>query len=130
MGRTSKGPPRRRAKSDTAPRRPAASAQPANSGPSDSAEAALRRLLTSNRPGRLSLAGAYAIGYTALALAQQDEAGPDWYHDLDPLDTLFLGTAWPGRFTDEASREGTYRPSTRIGPAPVGRQAATARVGR
>jgi len=65
------------------------------------AEAALQRLC-GNAPGRLSLAGAYAFGFGALGLAQQEDDGPDWYHDLDPLDTLFLGTAWPAQLHDAA----------------------------
>jgi pimeloyl-ACP methyl ester carboxylesterase len=27
-------------------------------------------------------------------------AGPQWYPELDPLDTLFLGAVWPGEFRD------------------------------
>ncbi|MFD0856899.1 hypothetical protein ACFQ07_32010, partial [Actinomadura adrarensis] len=34
-------------------------------------------------------------------MAQNQDDGPDWFHDLDPLDTLFLGTAWPQEFRDE-----------------------------
>lgn len=64
------------------------------------ANAALVRLVRLNPPGKVSLAGAYAWGYTALGMAQQEGDGPDWFHDLDPLDTLFLGTAWPGQFRD------------------------------
>lgn len=64
------------------------------------AEGALQRLLTANRPGRVSLAGAYALGYGALGMAQIEDEGPDWFDQLDPLDTLFLGTAWPQRFHD------------------------------
>jgi hypothetical protein len=63
-------------------------------------EAALARLLRSNEPGRLSLAGAYAYGYGALGLAQVDRDGLDWYHELDPLDALVLGTAVPSQFAD------------------------------
>lgn len=64
------------------------------------AEGALQRLLSSNRPGRVSLAGAYALGYGGLGMAQIEDEGPDWFDQLDPLDTLFLGTAWPQRFRD------------------------------
>ncbi len=53
-----------------------------------------------NPPGKVSLAGAYALGYGGLAMAQIEGDGPDWFHDLDPLETLFLGTAWPERFRD------------------------------
>jgi hypothetical protein len=56
-----------------------------------------------NPPGKVSLAGAYALGYGGLAMAQIEGDGPDWFHDLDPLETLFLGTVWPERFRD--SRE-------------------------
>jgi hypothetical protein len=68
--------------------------------PRAAAEGALQRLLTSNRPGRVSLAGAYALGYGGLGMAQIEDEGPDWFDQLDPLDTLFLGTAWPQQFHD------------------------------
>jgi hypothetical protein len=61
-------------------------------------EAALGRLPRFNEPGRMSLAGAYALGYGALGMAQIDDDGPGWYHQLDPLDALFLGAATPQRF--------------------------------
>jgi hypothetical protein len=64
------------------------------------AEAALHRLLRTNKPGRVSLAGAYAFGYAELGMAQQEDTAPDWYNDVDPLDTLVLGTVWPQRFPD------------------------------
>lgn len=64
------------------------------------AEAALARLVRSNSPAKVSLAGAYALGYGGLAMAQIEDDGPDWFHDLDPLETLFLGTAWPQKFCD------------------------------
>jgi hypothetical protein len=57
--------------------------------PRDEAESALYRLVRANQPGKISLAGAYALGYGALGMAQRDDDGPDWYHDLDPLDALF-----------------------------------------
>ncbi|MEH6377238.1 hypothetical protein V7793_23340 [Streptomyces sp. KLMMK] len=69
--------------------------------PQDVGARALKTLLSSNAPGGLSLAGAYAFGYLALAGAQLDGDGPVWYHEIDPLDALFLGTAWPKTFTDE-----------------------------
>lgn len=62
----------------------------------------LSRLARTNAPGRLSLAGAYAFGYGALGMAQLDDDEPDWYNDVDPLDALFLGTAFPQRFRDAA----------------------------
>lgn len=68
--------------------------------PRGSAEHALQRLMSTNRPGRLSLAGAYAFGYGALGLAQTEGESPDWFDQIDPLDALFLGTTWPGRFRD------------------------------
>jgi hypothetical protein len=64
------------------------------------AEAAMARLVRTNPPGKVSLAGAYALGYGALAMAQIEDDGPDWFHDLDPLETLFLGTVWPQAFRD------------------------------
>jgi hypothetical protein len=64
------------------------------------AEAALLRLFKISRPGKVSLASAYAVGYAALGVALQEGDAPEWYDDLDPLEVLFLGTAWPGRFLD------------------------------
>ncbi|MFG3117246.1 hypothetical protein ACGF4C_22940 [Streptomyces sp. NPDC048197] len=57
--------------------------------------------MRSNTPGKLSLAGAYAWGYAALGHAQQEGTDPGWYEEIDPLDVLFLGTAWPKWFRDE-----------------------------
>ncbi|MFD9881823.1 hypothetical protein ACFWZT_10200 [Streptomyces alboflavus] len=62
-------------------------------------EEALARLFRSNAPERLSLAGAYAFGYGELRYKQQEGTDPDWYQELDPLDALFLGTAWPRTFS-------------------------------
>ena len=64
------------------------------------AEAALARLVKTNPPGKISLAGAYALGYAALAMAQIEDDEPEWFQSLDPLEMLFLGTAWPGKFRD------------------------------
>src|SRR5260370_23639598 len=64
------------------------------------AEEALERLVRMNSPGKVTLAGAYALGYCALAVAHDEEDGPDWFGDLDPLETLYLGTAWPLRLRD------------------------------
>jgi hypothetical protein len=63
-------------------------------------EAALARLLRFNEPDRMSLAGAYALGYGTLGMAQIDDDNPGWYNELDPLDALVLGTAAPKRFAD------------------------------
>ena len=63
-------------------------------------EAALARMLRFNAPDRMSLAGAYALGYGTLGMAQIDGDNPDWYHELDPLDALVLGTVAPKRFAD------------------------------
>lgn len=63
-------------------------------------QAALARLVRTNRPGKVSLAGAYAFGYGAIGLAQQDGDQPGWWDDMDPLDALFLGTVWPERLRD------------------------------
>jgi len=68
--------------------------------PRGRAEAAITRLVRGNPPGKVSLAGAYALGYAALGMAQMEGDQPQWYPELDPLDTLFLGTAWPGEFRD------------------------------
>ncbi|WP_371653381.1 MULTISPECIES: hypothetical protein [unclassified Streptomyces] len=70
------------------------------SDPQDLGGAALRALLDSNAPGDLSLAGAYAFGYLALAEAQLEGDAPGWYNETDPLDALFLGTVWPRTFID------------------------------
>ncbi|MFE0630870.1 hypothetical protein ACFW3D_28410 [Streptomyces sp. NPDC058864] len=67
----------------------------------EEAERALERLMRANAPGKMSLAGAYAFGYGVLGFAQTQDEEPDWYQGLDPLDALFLGTAFPGRFRDE-----------------------------
>ncbi len=64
------------------------------------AEAALERLVRVNEPGKVSLAGAYALGYCDLAVAQHDGDGPSWFGELDPLETLILGTVWPQRYRD------------------------------
>ncbi|WP_137235329.1 hypothetical protein [Streptomyces sp. BPSDS2] len=64
-------------------------------------EQALERLMRSSTPGKLSLAGAYAWGYVALGSAQQEGADPEWHQEIDPLDALFLGAAWPQEFQNE-----------------------------
>jgi len=33
-------------------------------------------------------------------MAQVEGDEPEWFADLDPLDTLFLGTVWPRTFPD------------------------------
>jgi hypothetical protein len=33
-------------------------------------------------------------------MAQMEGDEPEWFAELDPLDTLFLGTAWPQTFAD------------------------------
>lgn len=73
----------------------------ADGDPGALGEEALTRLVRSNGPGKLSLAGAYAFGYGALGIAQRRGTEPDWYREIDPLDALFLGTAWPRTFRDE-----------------------------
>lgn len=83
-----------------APKRQAETGRDGGSSLQAQADAALARLARLNSPGKVSLAGAYALGYGALALAQIEEDGPDWFSDLDPLETLFLGTVWPQQFPD------------------------------
>jgi hypothetical protein len=68
--------------------------------PRGRAEAAITRLVRGNPPGKVSLGGAYALGYAALGMAQMEGDQPQWYPELGPLDTLFLGTVWPGEFRD------------------------------
>ncbi|WP_159393790.1 hypothetical protein [Streptomyces sp. NRRL F-5755] len=101
MGKASKKKQKQRAR--TAP--PAASAAPVevmdDGDPQALGEAALNRLLRLNVPGKVSLAGAYALGYGALGYAQQEGTDPHWYQEIDPLDALFLGTVWPQEFSDE-----------------------------
>jgi hypothetical protein len=82
------------------PARP--SSGPASGSPRDDAFAALARLLKTNAADRTSLAGAYALGYGALGMAQREEDGdsPEWFSDLDPLDTVFLGAVFGEPVTD------------------------------
>jgi hypothetical protein len=47
------------------------------------AEAALVRLFKMSRPGKVSLAGAYAVGYAALGIALQEGDAPEWFDDLE-----------------------------------------------
>lgn len=63
-------------------------------------EDALAYLVRTNPPGRISFAGAYALGYGEQGMAQLEDRSPDWYAELDALDTLFLGTAFPRHFRD------------------------------
>ncbi|MFI6049930.1 hypothetical protein ACIBCO_07510 [Streptomyces violascens] len=80
---------------------PATSAEVMGGDPRSLGEAALGRLLRTNAPEKLSLAGAYAFGYMELGYAQRESVAPAWYEEVDPLDALFLGAAWPGKFGDE-----------------------------
>jgi hypothetical protein len=68
--------------------------------PRTRAQAAVTRLVRTNPPGKVSLAGAYALGFGALGMAQVEGDEPEWFAELDPLDTLFLGTVWPRKFAD------------------------------
>jgi hypothetical protein len=68
--------------------------------PRSRAQAAVTRLVRGNPLGKVSLAGAYALGFGALGMAQAEGDEPEWFADLDPLDTLFLGTVWPRKFAD------------------------------
>lgn len=79
-------------------RRPAGGSQADD--PRVRAEAAVTRLVRANPPGKVSLAGAYALGFAALGMAQAEGDEPEWFAELDPLDTLFLGTVWPQKFAD------------------------------
>ncbi len=69
-------------------------------GPRGRAQAAVTRLVRGNPPGKVSLAGAYALGFGVLGMAQAEGDEPEWFAELDPLDTLFLGTVWPRKFAD------------------------------
>ncbi|MFD7981647.1 hypothetical protein [Streptomyces sp. NPDC059071] len=68
--------------------------------PETIASRAMARLMHTNTPRNPSLAACYAVGYMALALAQQEGTAPHWYRDADPLDLLFLGTGWPMSLED------------------------------
>ncbi|MFE7116056.1 hypothetical protein ACFU99_11620 [Streptomyces sp. NPDC057654] len=72
-----------------------------DSDPRTLGEEAIARLLRSNTPDRPSLAAAYAVGYMALWRAQEEGTTPYWYEEIDPLDTLFLGTFFPKTCSDE-----------------------------
>ncbi len=80
--------------------RPQTAPATAREDPRSRAQAAITRLVRGNPPGRVSLAGAYALGYGVIGLAQQEGQEPDWYPDLDPLDALVLGTVWPRQMRD------------------------------
>jgi hypothetical protein len=80
--------------------RPRTDPAAAREDPRSRAQAAITRLVRGNPPGRVSLAGAYALGYGVIGLAQQEGEEPDWYPDLDPLDALVLGTVWPRQMRD------------------------------
>lgn len=104
MGKASRRHRQQRGKGDPArtPKRPAGTAGSQQGDSRAQADAALARLVRLNPPGKLSLAGAYALGYAALGLAQQEGEEPDWYPDIDPLEALFLGTVWPEQFRDSS----------------------------
>ncbi|WP_431873962.1 hypothetical protein [Amycolatopsis sacchari] len=61
-------------------------------------EAALFRLIENNPPGRLSLAGAYALGYCSVGVAQRGGEAPDWFGQIDPLDLVLIGLVAPKEF--------------------------------
>jgi hypothetical protein len=83
-----------------APRNRGADRGGQDDGPRGRAQAAVTRLVRGNVPGKVSLAGAYALGFGVLGMAQAEGDEPEWFAELDPLDTLFLGTVWPRTFTD------------------------------
>ena len=83
-----------------APRNRGADRGGQDDGPRGRAQAAVTRLVRGNVPGKVSLAGAYALGFGVLGMAQAEGDEPEWFAELDPLDTLFLGTVWPRTFAD------------------------------
>jgi len=83
-----------------APRKARADGGGQGDDPRSRAQAAVTRLVRGNPPGKVSLAGAYALGFGALGMAQAEGDEPEWFAELDPLDTLFLGTVWPRKFAD------------------------------
>ena len=91
---------RRHRQASSQGRRAQASPAAAREDPRDRAQAAIGRLVRGNPPGRVSLAGAYALGYGVIGLAQQEGEELAWYPDLDPLDVLVLGTVWPQQMRD------------------------------
>ncbi|SDL47681.1 hypothetical protein SAMN05216298_3995 [Glycomyces sambucus] len=53
-------------------------------------------------PGGMSVAGAFAFGYGAIGMRQEEQCDAlSWYGELGPLEVLFLGMIFPKRFTDE-----------------------------
>lgn len=48
----------------------------------------------------MDLHGAYVHGHAAKIRAQRGEEKPRWAEGLDPLETLFLGAAWPEYYGD------------------------------
>lgn len=42
-----------------------------------------------------ALPGLYTLGGAGQVMARRDPKLPGWLHDLDPVETLFLGAAWP-----------------------------------
>lgn len=48
----------------------------------------------------MDLHGAYVSGHAARLRARRGEEKPRWAEGLDPLETLFLGAAWPQHYGD------------------------------
>lgn len=69
---------------------------------SEAAKNAMYRLVDAGMSGRLTLASAYALGCSTVALAHAEGDGPEWYGAVDPLDLVFLGAAPPESFRDAA----------------------------
>lgn len=79
------------------------------------AEAALQRLVRLNPPGRISLAGAYALGYGALGVAQLEEEGPDW-EPYAPSSPTWLDIS-PNNFGTTQKLKATHTNTPEPGPA-------------
>lgn len=73
MGRASR---KKREQRSAGQRRQARAALPTPTDPRAEGEAALERLMRTNSPGKVSLAGAYAFGYGALGMAQLEGGRP------------------------------------------------------
>lgn len=48
----------------------------------------------------MDLHAAYVLGHAARLRARRGEEDPPWAAGLDPLETLFLGAAWPEHYSD------------------------------
>lgn len=103
MGKASRAKRKRAGRPGKGPRPGASEVGSAGaSTENEAAKNAMCRLVDAGMSGRLTLASAYALGCSMVALAHAEGDGPEWYGAVDPLDLVFLGAASPGRFRDAA----------------------------